>query len=281
MSHQDMLIVINSSNRAGKIKTDLMFPDHANYVIAFPEEQYDEYAKFHRSSGSWSLTIPRHHKYLPSQRQYIMEWAHAKGIKFIWFMDDDLTFFARNTVSTKLTKCTKDDVSDMINCMKVSLDKYPLVGISTRLGNNFVTEYSDTIGRVTRCYALNVEVFKQVGAVFNPIEPFVAEDFHITLCFLNAGYPNEIIYAFAQEDVGSNAPGGCSLYRTAEVQKATMEWMAANHPEVTIKLKQNKTGWNLPGSVDNIRVDCVVQWKKAYRPKRTGGLNKLFAKREK
>jgi len=280
MSHRDVLIVINSSNRAGKIRTNSMFPARANYVIAIPEEQYGDYSSIHGDSRL--IPVPKQYKYLPSQRQYVMEWAHTKGIKFIWFMDDDLTFFTRKDLaSTKLTKCDEDDIATMICCMQRELKNYPLVGISTRLGNNFVTEYSDTIGRVTRCYALNVEVFKQVGAVFNPIEPFVAEDFHITLCFLNAGHPNAIIYAFAQEDVGSNAPGGCSFYRTAEVQKTTMEWMAANHPEVTVKLKQNKTGWNLPGSTDNIRVDCIVQWKKAYKPRRIGGLNKLFAKKGK
>ena len=89
----------------------------------------------------------------------------------------------------------------------------------------------------------------------------------MTLCFLNAGYKNRVIHSFAQEDIGSNADGGCSAYRTSDTQKNAMMWLAANHPEVSIKIKYSKTGWKL--NKNNCRVDCIVQWKKAYKPKRT------------
>ena len=262
---RDIIIVINSSNRVDKVRTHLLFPklNCIDWVIAVPHDQVEEYS----NKFDHIIIIPEHvAPYLPSQRQWVMEHM-ADKYKYVWFMDDDLKFSYREEGSTKLTLSTTTQISDMFRSMKEAIADYPLVGISTRLGNNFVEKSFDTICRVTRCYALSTQVFKDLGIKFNPIEPFVAEDFHMTLCLLNAGHKNMVLYNYAQEDIGSNAAGGCSVYRTAMVQETTMKWMAANHPEVTLKVKTNKTGWNLPGSVNNERLDCIIQWKKAYKPK--------------
>jgi len=271
---KNIIIVINSSNRVDKVRTHLLFPQYnvIDWVIAVPQSQIELYSDKFDSI----LIIPDSvAPYLPSQRQWVMEHMVDK-YEFVWFMDDDLKFSFREPNSTKLTLATSTEVAGMFSAMKEAIIDYPLVGISTRLGNNFVEKSFDTICRVTRCYALSTKVFKELDIKFNPIEPFVAEDFHMTLCLLNAGHKNIVLYNYAQEDIGSNAAGGCSVYRTAKVQEDTMKWMAKNHPEVTLKVKTNKTGWNLPGSVNNERLDCIIQWKKAYKPKRTNTLKRFF-----
>jgi hypothetical protein len=219
-----------------------------------------------------------------------MEHFTKIGYKYIWLMDDDLTFFRRKTKKIKgetkfvLRKCKEKHITKMMYAMHKHLQEVPIVGISTRLGNNRVTDDYDEINRVTRCYAINTKVFKEVGAVFNPFEPFVAEDFHVALCFLNKGHKTRILHTYAQEDIGSNADGGCSEYRTAEVQKKTSFWMAENHPEVTVRGKFSKGSWGLQKLKDgrNYRVDVIVGWRKAYKPKKkrttTGGLNSFFKK---
>lgn len=276
MEIKDTLIVINSSNRAGKIVTHKQFPDDIiNCVIAIPGDQLTEYS----DSMQYPALIPIPKdvpQYLSSQRQWVME-EFGDSYKYIWLMDDDLTFFRRNK-KMKLKKCKEKHVKKMFEEMRRHLDTVPVVGISTRLGNNRILEDYDETNRVTRCYAMSTKAFKDVGATFAPFEPFLAQDFHMTLCFLNAGYNNRILYTYAQEDVGSNADGGCSSYRNEELQRKVSFWFTDNHPEVTVKAKSSKN-WKGYG---NTRVDMTVQWKQAYKPKKvraSGGLNARFSKK--
>lgn len=269
MQITDTIIIINSSNRVTKVITPKDFPnDVIKWVIAIPTEQREEYKKVFNTDKL--LLIPESvPKFLPPQRQWIMEHFQDK-YENIWLMDDDLQFFKRNE-ELLLRKCETDEITEMFIAMCDTLKSVSMVGISTRLGNNRVTAPYDEINRCTRCYAMNTAAFKKVGATFAPFPDFCAEDFHMCLCFLNTGYKNRILHTFAQEDVGgSNADGGCSLYRTAEVQKRTSMWMAENHPEVSVKVKYSKGSWGLQELKDgrNVRVDVLVQWKKAYKPKK-------------
>ena len=55
--------------------------------------------------------------------------------------------------------------------------------------------------------------------------------------------------------------GGCSTYRTMELQGAAAEKLAAkHHPFVKVVIKKTKTAW---GGAE--RKDVIVQWKKAYQ----------------
>ena len=276
----DTIIVINSSNRAGELKTPLMFPEGVmNWVIAIPEEQEVLYLDFYPAERLLPIPDGIPHE-LPAQRQFVMEYFEA--YKYVWLMDDDLTFFHRND-ELLLRKVDQKFCTEMFKAMHRELQDFNMVGISTRLGNNRISTDYDETNRCTRCYAMNREVFMEVGAKFNPIPNFVAEDFHMTLCFLNAGHNNRILHTFAQEDIGSNADGGCSVYRTYEVQKTTSHWMENNHPEVKVKVKSSKNAWGLKSKKDGTfsRVDVIVGWKKAYKPKRrAGGLSALLSKKK-
>lgn len=267
MKITDTIIVINSSNRVDKVVTPALFPDDViEWIIAVPFDQFDTYeAKFPGKVRSIPERIAQR---LPSQRQYVMEEYSKLGYSYVWLMDDDLQYFKRNEENL-LRKATTEEIEEMFFTMREHLNEIPMVGISTRLGNNRITSAYDELNRVTRCYAINTEIFKKVGAVFDPFPEFVCEDFHLGLCFLEAGYKNRILHTFAQEDVGgSNAAGGCSLYRTAEVQRKSSLWMAENHPSVKIKGKYCKGSWGLQELADgrNYRVDVIVQWKQAYKP---------------
>lgn len=269
MKIEDTIIVINSSNRVDKVVTPALFPDDViEWVIAVPFDQFDTYeAKF---PGKVRAIPERIAQRLPSQRQYVMETWGALGYKYIWLMDDDLQYFKRNE-ELLLRKCDTSEIEEMFLTMREHLNEISMVGISTRLGNNRITGPYDEINRVTRSYAIATEAFQKVGATFAPYPEHTAEDFHIALCFLNAGYKNRILHTFAQEDMGgSNAAGGCSIYRNAEVQRRTSMWMVENHPECKLKGKYCKGSWGLQELADgrNYRVDLIVQWKQAYKPKR-------------
>ncbi len=276
----DTMIIINSSNRVDGIKTHLKFPhDVMDWAYAVPHDQAGDYAEELGIKNDRVIQIPKYvPQFLSSQRQWIME-EYGNSYKYIWLMDDDLTFLYR-TEDMKLKKCDSEQVAEMFIEMRRQLDHFPMVGISTRLGNNRVTTDYDDTNRVTRCYAMSTKAFQDVDATFAPFEPFLAQDFHMTLCFLNKGHNNRIIYTYAQEDIGSNAKGGCSSYRNQELQKKVAFWFADNHPEVTVKAKSSKNWEGYEGH----RVDMTVQWKKAYKPVKVrakGGLNARFKRNKK
>ena len=287
---EDTLIVINSSNRVDTICTHKLFPkDIINWVVAVPHDQYEMYeGKFGREH---TYPIPPDvPQYLSSQRQHVMKYF-GQAYKYVWLMDDDLTFLKREIkievkkhgTKTKefkkpvLKKCKEKHIKKMFLEVREHLKKIPVVAISTRLGNNRVLEDYDETNRVTRCYAMSTKAFKEVGATFAPFEPFLAQDFHMALCFLNAGHNNRILYTYAQSDFGSNADGGCSTYRNPEIQRRVFKWMEANHNEVSCKEKKSKC-WK---GYDAKRLDMNVSWKKAYKEvkKRSeGGLSAYFKK---
>ena len=60
----------------------------------------------------------------------------------------------------------------------------------------------------------------------------------------------------------SNADGGCSSYRSLELQEKTSNKLKDKFPEfVTVVKKKTKTGWNNIGE----RVDVRIRWQKAYK----------------
>lgn len=272
----DITIVINSAHR-DSIITYNQFPKHLKEktVIAIPEYENQHYKMFlpmEEISEVWLM--PKECDHLPTQRQLCMNICKTR---YIFFMDDDLTFLVRYK-DMKLGKASSDDVCDMVATVYESLacDKIPVVGVSTRLGNNRVTGSYAEITRVTRCYALDLKAVRKVGAKFDDLIPdFVMEDFHLTLTMLEHGYKNRVWYMYAQQDSGSNAGGGCSVYRTQELQRKSALALKKAHPSVvTVKEKTTKGSWegfskNPDGTVT--RTDVIVQWKKAFKPKRKKG----------
>jgi hypothetical protein len=81
---------------------------------------------------------------------------------------------------------------------------------------------------------------------------------------LEQGYPNYIITEFCwDQSRGSNAPGGCSLYRDGEWQRREVLKLKELHPEfVTVVEKKPKIGW---GQGMTTRTDVRVSWAKAMK----------------
>lgn len=263
----DITICINSSGRPDNVKTLEQFPTKWRRFVAIvvPWKQKKKYRK---SCGAWQV-VPVDKDcppYLSSQRQWVMENSKSR---FVWFMDDDLSFLYRRP-DLRLRKCKEKHMKRMLKAVDAALSEgIPLVGISTQLGNNRCEQDYAEIGRVTRCYVVDKEVFDEVGVSLAPFEPFCMQDFHLTLSFFKAGHKNRILFNYAQADVGgSNAEGGCSGYRTYEVLERVVKWLAKTHsPFVTPKIKYSKTGWEGFPKDDQgrtIRLDANFKWKKAY-----------------
>jgi hypothetical protein len=86
------------------------------------------------------------------------------------------------------------------------------------------------------------------------------EDFDIQLQLLRKGMPSISINTMVQNQRGSGLEGGCSTYRTVEIQEEAARTLQSYHPEfVSVVQKQTKSAWG-----GGVRTDVVIQWRKAY-----------------
>lgn len=196
---------------------------------------------------------------LSHTRQYIFENFEADKI---CILDDDLEFAVRrNDEPTRFRKPIDDDIDKLFE----ELDFYTsgryahgLVGVSAREGGNFRTEQFLHATRQMRIHAIDVKLYRKLGIKFDRVA--VMEDFDVTLQFLEAGYENLVLNHWVSNQHGSNTAGGCSHYRTDDVQSASAHELARLHPGfVSVVKKQTRTSWE-----GKERTDVRVAWKRAY-----------------
>jgi hypothetical protein len=173
--------------------------------------------------------------------------------------DDDQSFRCRTEGSYKLREMGEEDYREMFDEVIAQLGNFNAVGISAQAGNN--RSYPKTIlspGRMYNMYAFNRNVLIENSIRFDDM--VVMEDFHVTLSLLKLGMPNAILQNWCWGQPASNADGGCSDYRTQEVQRNGALRLAELHaPFVKVVEKESKS-W---GNGLEKRTDVRVSWKKA------------------
>jgi hypothetical protein len=206
------------------------------------------------------MVVPSHVRGIAAKREYIMQ-VHdvAKFGPHIVMLDDDLRFFVRMfSDPTKFQKATDEDVIAMFNQIGTQLLEFAHVGVLGREGGNRVNEEFIYNTRMMRVLAYDVNVFRKESIDFERGGNMC--DFDVTLQLLRKGYKNCVLADWVQDQGTSNAPGGCSLTRSSDVQEADARRLQANFPRfVKLVTKTTKTAW---GGQD--RTDVVVQWKRAF-----------------
>lgn len=189
-------------------------------------------------------------------RQWIID--NAKSDKIV-MLDDDLVFAARREDEpTKFRASTSGELSTLFGSIDALLGNYAHVGVSTREGGNRDTSSHVLNTRLLRILAYRTDVLRNEGIRFDRME--FMEDFDVTLQLLRTGYANVKINWMVHNQRSSNAPGGCSTYRTLEKQSQAARDLRKLHPEfVSVVQKTTKTAWN--GAT---RDDCIIQWKRAF-----------------
>lgn len=243
-------------------------PDLLKFVwLACPEAEYDEYEKI------WHQVYPCPVESDPMMgiaevRQWYMDQAADAGERALTFLDDDLYFFARNPETWKLR--APEELNTMFTELRGIVDPqiedakpFPLASACERFFSNNYRQAYKCVTRQCRMHVMNPPLLRRLGVRWDsmrrPGEPtFVMEDYHVTLSLLERGWPNKVLWLWAQEQRQNNAKGGCSTYRTAAVQERSAHRLAELHPD-TVSLKV-KEGWR--GMPE--RVDVRVQWWKAY-----------------
>jgi hypothetical protein len=209
--------------------------------------------------------VPNEHYGISHTRKWIMtEYAASRGERHILMLDDDMDFCYRPIMSDPALETIKD--SKRLEAMFLRLEQWLAegfvhIGLAARQGSNHFLgpePYRD-VTRMMNAYAYDVQALQELGVEFGRIP--VMEDFDLTLQLLRKGYPNRVSYQYVWNQRGSGAKGGCSKYRTEEMQTQAAKQLQQYHPEyVTLVTKTAGSVWK---DMEE-RSDVMVQWQKAY-----------------
>lgn len=195
------------------------------------------------------------------KRHYIVHELHQSDVHGpeVIMCDDDLRLNARRKDDpTKFHAMLDSHYHTLFMAMYELLGFYAHLTVCPREGGNRVLEDQECT-RAMRILGYNADVVRKERIDFRRCP--TKEDFDATLQLLRKGYKNRMLTAWVQDDGGgSNARGGCSIYRDNAYMDGTARALADLHPGfVKVVQKVTKGAWG-----GGTRTDVNIQWKKAY-----------------
>lgn len=275
------LIVIPSMGRAKRQQTLACFERtgivHSYQVIlVVPENEVGKYKKATYKGKRFKpstyravkiVGVPKEYKGISGTREFIlMKLCLLLEKRTVFMVDDDLSFCYRPKINKPDMPYINSDtvqMHTMIETMSSWLDNGKVhVGLISRQANRKTGIKWQEPGRMMNAYAYDSEKVRSLvkKGLIKLGRVKVMEDFDLTLQLLRLGYPSRVSCRYAWTQT-SNMDGGCSSYRTAEVQAEAARMLARYHkPFVEVVEKKAKTWKNNLTA----RVDVRVQWKKAF-----------------
>lgn len=222
--------------------------------IVVPVDEVREYTRWVSDNAS-VVACPA--QGIANTRQWIVD--NVGNDATVCMVDDDLTFFHRRSDDpTKLRDITPSELLNAFAQLESVLDaSVPHAGFATREGANRNVERLHWNTRILRVLAYHRPTLAREGITFGRMQ--VMEDFDVALRLLRTGRHNVILNNFAHNQPGSGTEGGCSIYRTMEVQAEAAHQLAKLHPGfVRVVEKTTKTSWG-----GTTRTDVQISWKRA------------------
>ena len=251
-----MNIYIPSSGRHDKQTTLTSLPpvlsNQGLITVVVPVDEYSIYRDW--TGSNIKIVAPDIPKGIGHARQWCCDQEPIKCL----MLDDDLVFATRRgDEPTKFRDAKDKEIIQALSEMGRALNTYSHVGMATREGGNRMTEPWDYNTRLLRILGYRTDIMRELGVRFDAIP--VMEDFFVSLSLLTAGTQNAKLNWMVQNQGGSNTEGGCSQYRTPEVQAAAAHVLHERFPKfVKVVEKTTKTAWG-----GGTRTDVTVYWKKA------------------
>jgi len=226
--------------------------------LVVQEKDYLENERQYRSYPASIRVLPSHITTIAETRQHLLYDEHHLHNKIL-MLDDDMVFSARRADEpTKFQPMLDSEFDLMFWEVSMLLGSYVHAGISHREGANRNTDQTVFCSRMMRALAYNREWVKDAGVSFGRVP--VMEDFDVTLQLLRKGRKNAIANDWVHNQGGSDTSGGCSTFRTKEVQTTAAHKLAELHPGfVKVVEKTTKGSWG-----GGTRTDVTIYWKKAY-----------------
>lgn len=178
------------------------------------------------------LTLPP--AYTPGvalARDYIVQYAYENSFNAILQADDDVQLgfrddrgYAHSLGSSE--SCYSALATSM--CSAVMHKSFALCGVRRRQACH--TAYG--LELPIRAVAVDVRKVISSGIRYAFDSPFsICEDYWVALSLLRGNYAWKILTGFTQGDSGTNAHGGCSTFRTADLQTRCAKRLQSEFPE--------------------------------------------------
>lgn len=255
-----MNLYIMTRGRIGVQRTWQSIPeswrDRATLVVPLDE--------YNRHGSIPTFAVPKHIDNYSKKLEFIVTDGMRDGENKAVIMDDDLIFSRRIThhdgrPGLKTIEGPEIDVlmPELFSYIEYLLDETALVGVHPRqMGHTAKLPFEEN-GKVICVQAINRQL---VGTIPDLSKYPILADVVLNATLLSRGVGNKIVTSFCQDWGPSQAPGGCAIYRTPEMQAEACIWLEERFgPYIKVKEKESKNGW-LGGK----RVDFVGQWKKLY-----------------
>jgi len=256
-----MNIYIMTRGRVGKQHTWNAIPDslrHRTYIVCPLDE-----IRGHNEDGipyKQIIASPTWVKNYSDKFKYILELADS-GDKAV-IIDDDLKFSipCTNDAGQRRLQTVPDQdchIDAGFLYMEELLDDTALVSFHPRqMGHTKPSPYVPN-GKIVCVQGFNRTL---VGHIPDLNKFPILADVVLNATLLERGVGNKIITTLFVDWYACQAPGGCSLTRTPEVQAEACYWLEERFgPYIKAVEKEAKSGW-LGGK----RVDFRGQWKKLY-----------------
>lgn len=197
-------------------------------------------------------------KGIAATRQFILDHSDDPHVLML---DDDLASWSwriEGADRLQYKKATEQQRAKGLADVAKLLKRHPHGSIGHRLFAN-ARAGLDFNTRQLRALAYDRDVLRREGIKFRVP---VMEDFDVQLQMLKRGHECFQYNWLVQEQRGSNEDGGCSTYRTDDLQRQAAERLAKLHPDcVTVVQKQQKGNGTMWGT----RTDVKVNWRRAIR----------------
>lgn len=208
-------------------------------------------------------TVPDSYRYGDVMQSILAD----KPGRYKAIVDDDMRLIRRRdklNIRQKGGTATRADTRDLFARVKYWLGQgYKHGGVSLRQTNQYKPGKWFVVNtRVSGMLFYDSEVLMGEGLRFDVLQE--RSDFHVILSLFELGYANVVDYEFmVGQNIGTNAPGGCSTYRTPEFLREQALLLAEMHPCVTVinKVRRMKQTAGMVGE-EGIP-DVRVQWRKA------------------
>lgn len=174
-------------------------------------------------------------------------------------LDDDLVFSRFNEYGSLRTERDPHKLDGMWSEVEWLLETYALVGVHARQNANSLWGHGpyNKNERIICMQGINREIIGKVKVDQYPI----LADVVLNCTLLARGEANAVITDYCQDHGPCQAPGGCSIYRTPEMQEAAVDYLVRRFPGYVKKVERRPKVARWMGDV---RYDYSCQWKKLY-----------------
>lgn len=233
--------------------------DRTSYVV-----RSDEFSKYKQALRGMDIEVldAGMAENLGDKREFITRTCKKRGEAKFMMCDDDVMLYVRKDAdSWNLRVPKRKEINALFEDIEKMLDKYAMVGISSREGNNrlgagaYPLIHENT--RAMRMYAFNLKDYTSIY----PNRMKEMADFDTVLQLLRKGRKNAVIGYWAQAQPATQYKGGCSIYRTNETHETACKQLRHYHGDL-VRLRKQNIKAKQKGL--ETRTEVTVAWAEAY-----------------